>query len=247
MVMGPIEHGKVVAVNVAFLWSGGKDSALGLSKLLARDDVRVDRLVTNVDPGGAESSVHGIPVELLAAQARSIGLPLEVIEMPSADLDGYLDVMREAGSRMRDEGIEAIAFGDLDCSGGRTYREGLFGPQGIEVLEPLEGLTSREAVEAFLDSGHEAITVVVDADVLGQGDVGVPLDRAFVDRLPAGTDPCGEFGEYHSFVHDGPMFASPVEFTLLAPHRLERRIRTTEGTKTYAYWMSTLQPDRRIG
>lgn len=240
--MGSIEHGRVVAVKVAFLWSGGKDSALGLSRLLGREDVQVDRLVTNVDPGGAESSVHGIPVELLAAQARSIGLPLQLIEMPSADLNGYVEVMREAGSRMRAEGVEAIAFGDLDCSGGRAYREELFGPLGLEILEPLEGMTSREVVEAFLDTGHEAVTVVVDAGVLGQADVGVPLDRAFIDRLPDGVDPCGEFGEYHSFVHDGPLFASPIDFTVLAPHRLERQIRTTGGTKTYAYWMSTLQP-----
>jgi diphthamide synthase (EF-2-diphthine--ammonia ligase) len=130
----------------------------------------------------------------------------------------------------------------------RRHKEEQFNPLGIEVLEPLWGLTSRECIERFLQSGIRAVTVVVDASVLGKDDVGVRLDGQFVERLPAGTDPCGEFGEYHSFAYDGPLFDWPVGFSLTAPRRLEREIGTTEGMRRYAYWLATsdlgrLDPD----
>lgn len=226
----------------AFHWSGGKDSALGLSTLLGKGDVVVDRLVTTTHPERHESTVHGLPVELLEAQARSIGIRLQTIPMAGAGLDGYVEVMRAAAVQMRREGIDTFAFGDLTCSGVLRHKQDQFGPLGIEVLEPLWGMTSRECIERFLLSGIRAVTVVIDASVLGKDDVGVRLDRQFIDRLPAGVDPCGEFGEYHSFAYDGPLFHQPVGFSLPAPRRLEREIRTTEGVRRYAYWLATPQP-----
>jgi uncharacterized protein (TIGR00290 family) len=228
--------------TAAFHWSGGKDSALGLSTLLAQGDVVVDRLLTTVHPERRESTVHGLPVELLDAQARSIGIPLQAIPLPGAGLDCYVEVMQAAAVQMRQEGIDAFAFGDLTCSGVREHKQEQFGPLGIEVLEPLWGMTSRDCIEAFLLSGMQAVTVVVDASILGRDDVGVRLDRQFIDRLPADADPCGEFGEYHSFAYDGPMFRFPVGFSQSAPRRLEREIGTTEGRRRYAYWLATPQP-----
>jgi uncharacterized protein (TIGR00290 family) len=232
----------MAARTAAFHWSGGKDSALALSMLLAADDVVVDRLVTTTHPQRRESTVHGLPVELLEAQARAIGIRLQTIPLPGAGLDGYVEVMHEATTQMRHEGVEAFAFGDLTCSDVRRHKEEQFGPLGIEVLEPLWGLTSQECIESFLASGIQAVTVVVDADVLGPESVGVRLDRQFVAGLPEGVDPCGEYGEYHSFAYDGPLFGHPVEFALAAPRRLEREIRTTEGPRRYAYWLATPQP-----
>ena len=101
--------------RAAFHWSGGKDSALALSALLAQGDVVVDRLVTTIHPGRRASTVHGMPVELLEAQARSIGIRLQTIPLPGAGLDGYVEVMRVAAMEMRREGIDAFAFGDLTC------------------------------------------------------------------------------------------------------------------------------------
>jgi uncharacterized protein (TIGR00290 family) len=228
--------------TAAFHWSGGKDSALGLSVLLAQDDVVVDRLVTTTHPERNESTVHGLPVALLEAQARSIGIPLQTIPLPGAGLNEYVEVMRAAAVQLRHEGIDAFAFGDLECSNVRVHKEEQFGPLGIEVLEPLWGMTSRECIERFLLSGIQAVTVVVDASVLGKDAVGVHLDRQFVDRLPAGADPCGEFGEYHSFAYAGPLFQWPVEFAMSAPRSLEREIGTTEGLRRFAYWLATPQP-----
>ncbi|MEO6885489.1 MAG: ATP-binding protein [Jatrophihabitantaceae bacterium] len=231
---------------VAFHWSGGKDSALGLSTLLAQGDVVVDRLVTTTHPERNQSTVHGLPVELLEAQARSIGIRLQTVPLPGAGLDGYVKVMQEAALQMRREGVDAFAFGDLTCSDVRRHKEDQFGRLGIEVLEPLWGMTSRECIAQFLLSGIQAVTVVVDANVLGMEDVGVRLDRQFIDRLPAGVDPCGEFGEYHTFAYDGSLFRQPVGFSMSEPRHLEREIGTTEGVCRYAYWLATPRPVEAI-
>lgn len=228
--------------TAAFHWSGGKDSALALSVLLARGDVVVDRLVTTVHPERRASTVHGLPVELLEAQARCLGIELQTIPLPGAGLDGYVELMQEAAMEMRCEGIDAFAFGDLSCSNVLRLKEEQFGPFGIEVLEPLWGMTSRECVEMFLRSGIQAVTVVVDASVLDRDAVGVPLDRRFFERLPEGADLCGEFGEYHSFAYGGPPFDRRIGFALSPTRRLEREIRTTDGVRRYAYWLATPQP-----
>lgn len=226
---------------MAFHWSGGKDSALALSVLLAENDVVVERLVTTVHPARAASTVHGLPVALLQDQAASIGIPLQTVPLRGVGLDGYTEAMNAAAVQLRREGIDAFAFGDLGASGVLEQKQAQFGPLGIEVLEPLWGLSSRECIERFLGSGLRAVTVVVDAAVLGRDRVGVPLDRDFVDRLPPTADPCGEFGEYHSFVYDGPLFRSPVRFTPGPVRWLEREIGTSEGPRRYAYWLATPQ------
>lgn len=174
---------------MAFHWSGGKDSALALSVLLAENDVVVERLVTTVHPARAASTVHGLPVALLQDQAASIGIPLQTVPLRGVGLDGYTEAMNAAAVQLRREGIDAFAFGDLGASGVLEQKQAQFGPLGIEVLEPLWGLSSRECIERFLGSGLRAVTVVVDAAVLGRDRVGVPLDRDFVDRLPSTADP----------------------------------------------------------
>lgn len=225
--------------RAAFHWSGGKDSALALSLLLDRDDVHVDRLVTTVHAARNESTVHGLPVELLQVQAQSIGLPLHTVTVPGPGLEGYAEAMDMTSRQMRQEGIDAFGFGDLSCSGVLDHKQRQFAPLGLEIIEPLWGLSSEECIERFLDSGIRAVTVVVDATVLDPAYVGVELDRTFLQRLPAGVDPCGEFGEYHSFAYDGPLFATPVGFTLSPVRPLTREIGTTEGIRSYRYWLAT--------
>ncbi|WP_338748893.1 hypothetical protein [Janibacter alittae] len=225
--------------TVAFHWSGGKDSALALTALLDDESVVVDRLVTTVLRESSASTVHEIPVDLLQAQADSIGLPLQTVVIPGPGLGGYVEAMDAAATRMRREGIDTFAFGDLCASGVLDHKVAQFAPLGIEVLEPLWGLTSHECVERFLASGIRAVTVVVDAAVLGPDGLGVGLDHDFFADLPAGVDPCGELGEFHSFAHDGPLFRRPVDFELTAPRRFEQEIGTTDGMRTYTYWLAT--------
>lgn len=225
--------------HVAFHWSGGKDSALAVSLLLGRDDVRVDRLVTTVHAERRESTVHGVSIEALEAQARSIGIPLSTVDVPGPGLVGYTEAMETAAREMRDEGIDAFGFGDLHCSGVLDLKKEQFGPLGLDVVVPLWELTSQECIELFLESGIRARTVVVDASVLDRSHLGVLVDREFVERLPVGVDPCGEFGEFHSFAFDGPLFAEPAEFTMSPARHLKREVGTTDGPRTYEYWLSS--------
>lgn len=228
--------------RVALHWSGGKDSTLALAALLSAEDVVVDRLVTTVDPAHGGSTVHEIPVELLRAQADALGIPVQTVTLPGPGLDGYVECMTAEATAMRREGIGAFAFGDLRSSGALTHRQDHLRPLGIEVIEPLWNLTSRECTERFLASGIRAVTVVVDAAVLGPEAVGVPLDRGFVDRLPAGADPCGELGEFHTFAFAGGPFRSAVDFTLAPLRHRVQEINTTRGPRTYAYWLATPRP-----
>lgn len=228
-------------INVAFHWSGGKDSAHALGRLLADDRYDVRCLLTTIHASRDESTVHGLPTALLRAQAASIGLPLRVVGLDGAGLDGYEDAMEAETEHLRSEGIDAFAFGDLQHSDVLQYKEIQFHPLGVHIVEPLWGMTTQECSADFLASGIEAITVVVDAAVLGREHLGAVVDQAFVDSLPAGCDRCGEFGEFHTFVRNTPYFRSPVDFTVGETEHLERRIGTTSGVQEFAYWRLNLR------
>jgi len=231
------------AVPVAFHWSGGKDSAHALGRLLDDDRHDVRCLVTTVHASRDESTVHGVPTALLRAQARAIGLPLRTVELGSAGLDDYVAVMERASIRMRDEGIGAVAFGDQKHSGVLAYKQEQFEPLGLEIVEPLWAMSPTECLQDFLASGTRALTVVVDAGVLGRGHLGRAVDRGFVDSLPVGCDPSGENGEYHSFVTDAPYFRHPVPVVPGEVEHIRRTIGTSDGPREYRYWRLHIRPD----
>lgn len=230
------------AAPVALHWSGGKDSAHALHRLLADPRHEVCTLVTTVYGDTGRSSVHGLPVPLLQAQADAAGLPLEVVVLPGDNLTGYVEAMATLAVRMRSEGIEGFAFGDLHHSDVLAMKEEQFAPYGIRVVEPLWDYSSAECIEAYLGTGIGAITVVLNADVLGTDHLGVGLDRNFIASLPAGCDPCGEFGEYHTFVHHSPDFTAPVGFRRGEVERLSSTIGTSDGPRTFRYWRLPLRP-----
>jgi uncharacterized protein (TIGR00290 family) len=224
-------------VPVALHWSGGKDSTLALARLREDGHHDVRCLVTTVEdgPAGVEASVHGVPVRLLRAQADAVGLPLDVVRV-GAGLSGYGEAMAAAARRWVEAGVRAVAFGDLEHSGALPHRESLWGPLGLAVVEPLWGMSSRDCVDAFVATGASAVTVVVDADVLSRRHLGVPVDPDFLAGLPTGCDPCGEGGEYHSFVRDAPFFSAPVPLEAGAAELVTRRIGTTDGVREFRYW-----------
>lgn len=229
---------------MAFQWSGGKDSALALQALLNDPAVDVVELLTLVRPDDQASLVHGVPLALLEEQAQSIGIPLRAISLPGSSWDNYLELMGELAARCREDGIDAFAFGDLQCSGIMDVKVEQFRPFGVGVIEPLWGLSSDECAARFVASGISATTIVVDAAQLGKEHVGQPLTADLIAALPATVDPCGELGEYHTFVYDAPYFDAPVEFELEAPHELEREINTTDGVQRFRYWIARPQPTR---
>lgn len=219
-----------------FHWSGGKDSAQALGRLLLDPAYDVVRLVTTTSRATGRSTVHGTPPHLLHAQADRIGLPLEVIELPGKDLDGYLAAMESHARTLVAEGVQAVAFGDLTVSQARPLKEAQFGPHGLHVLEPLDGLSSAEVMASLLTSGIEARCVVVDADRLDRDRLGRPVDEDFLAQLPAGVDPAGELGEYHSFVVDAPWFTAPIPLETGEPVLIESVVGTTSGPRTYQWW-----------
>ncbi|MEX0879279.1 MAG: diphthine--ammonia ligase [Thermoanaerobaculia bacterium] len=212
-------------------WSGGKDSALALHETRRRGGVDVVGLLTTLSAEFDRISMHGVRRELLEAQAAALGLPVEKVLLPTpppdapcpvsiprpthgftvfATNDSYEEKMLEALTKARDQGIEGIVFGDIFLEDLRRYRERLLAQVGLKGVFPLWGRETKELLNEALDLGFQAIIVCVDSKKLGESWVGRLLDERFLRDLPEGVDPCGERGEFHTFVFNGPGFRHPV-------------------------------------
>jgi uncharacterized protein (TIGR00290 family) len=196
---------------VVVSWSGGKDSALALHALLMDPTVDVRGLLTTVTDEYDRVSMHGVRMELIAEQAASLGLRLHVSRIPPAcPNEVYEAAMTSALLRLRREGIAAIAFGDLFLADVRAYRERLVHGAGLRTLFPLWGSPTTALARDFLADGFRAVLVCVDPRQVDVSHCGGDYDGTLLDALPASADPCGEHGEFHTFVFDGPMFAWPI-------------------------------------
>jgi uncharacterized protein (TIGR00290 family) len=198
--------------RVVVSWSGGKDSALALHAIAA--DCEVAALLTTVTEGYDRVSMHGVRTALLEQQAGALGCPLEMVPIPAAcGNDDYEARMRAALVRHRDAGVTAVVCGDIFLEDVRRYREERLFTVGLQGRFPLWGRDSRELARGFLALGFRAVLCCVDTRALGLDFAGRDYDEALLAKLPPGADPCGENGEFHTFVHDGPGFARPVSFT----------------------------------
>ena len=194
----------------ALAWSGGKDSALALHALRSAG-TPPRALLTTIDEESGRATMHHVPRELLAEQARAARLALVEVAVPSpCPNDVYEERMRAALARPELEGVEAVAFGDLFLEDIRAYRESRLAQAGLKAHFPLWGDDTAELARRFLGDGFVATVVCVDPRALPPEEAGSPYDAAFLARLPAGVDPCGENGEFHTFVSDGPVFERPV-------------------------------------
>lgn len=197
-------------------WSGGKDSALALQALLADPAYDVVGLLASFSEAYDRVTMHGVRRALLEAQAEALGLTLTPIYLPSdASNDVYDARMRHTLSSLRaDEGVSTIATGDVFLEDVRQYREQRLCEVGMALVTPLWGKDARALVRRFIKDGFQAVTVCVSEQHLDESFLGQSLDAAFLERLPEVTDPGGENGEYHSFVHDGPLFARSIDVQL---------------------------------
>ncbi len=200
---------------VLFCWSGGKDSCLALLEL-RRDPLReVVALLTTVTEVYDRISMHGVRRELLERQAAALGLPLEIVTIPpKCENADYEARMESALLKWKARGVTRVAFGDIFLEDLRAYREGNLARVGMEAIFPVWKRPTRELAAEFISMGFRAVTVCVDPKVLDAAFVGREINEDFLAELPEGADPCGENGEFHSFVFDGPGFSRPVEFTL---------------------------------
>ena len=233
----------VTEKKAVFNWSGGKDSALALYKVLQEGVFDVVALLTTVNRNSRRSTMHGIPLPLLQQQAESIGIPLYVVDLtPRGDMEDYESAMSKAVEHFREAGVRHFIFGDIFLHDVRSYREKELAPYGIEVVEPLWDKSSEEIMEEFLASGLRTIVVTTTAEVLDERFLGRHIDRDFIRDLPPGTDPCGENGEYHTFCYAGGMFRTPIPYRLGNPMRASYPVRLDDGTeKYYTYCFADLQ------
>lgn len=196
---------------VLLSWSSGKDSAYALEVLRSEGRYEVVGLLTTVSEPFDRVSMHGVRVELLARQAEAVGLPLRRVVIPyPCPNETYEQAMRAVLASARAEGIGHVAFGDLFLEDVRAYRLERMHAAGMECLFPLWGRETRALAEEMVASGLRAHLVCIDPRALDRSFAGRSFDRALLDALPPGVDPCGERGEFHTFVTDGPGFRRPV-------------------------------------
>lgn len=196
-------------------WSGGKDSCFALYETQRAAEYRVAALLTTLTRDYDRISMHGVRRELLEEQAASLGLPLhQVFISKDASNDEYEMKMGEALAKYRDRGIDSIVFGDLFLADIRAYREQFLSRQMMHGLFPVWKRDTSSFIREFMELGFKTIVTCVDSRVLDQSFVGKTIDEDLLSSLPGDVDPCGENGEFHTFVFDGPSFARPVKFSL---------------------------------
>lgn len=201
--------------RVLLSWSGGKDSALALASLAADAAVEVVGLLTSVTRGYDRVSIHGVRRALLHAQAESLQLPLtEVVLDPQCTNDAYEAAFLATVTSAKQwyAGVSAIAFGDLYLEDVRAYRERLLANTGLNPIFPLWGEPTGALAERCCDLELEARLVCVDTTQLSGEFAGRTFDRRLLAELPASVDPCGERGEFHTFVANGPGFVARVPY-----------------------------------
>lgn len=196
-------------------WSSGKDSAWALQLLKQQPDIDVVGLFCTVNEEFNRVAMHAVRVELLRQQAQSVGLPLDIIEIPNpCSNQDYEQRMRAFVDKAKQADIKCFAFGDLFLEDIRKYREKNLKGTGIEPIFPVWGVATEKLSQGMIVGGLRARITCIDPKHMPEELVGREYNESFLRDLPQGVDPCGENGEFHSFVFDGPMFRYPLNITV---------------------------------
>ena len=199
--------------NVIFTWSGGKDSVMALYKLQKSGDFEIVVLLTNITEDYDRVSMHGVRRVLLEKQVESLGFYLEKIYISkNSSNDDYEEKMRKTLLRYKSKDIVSVAFGDIFLEDLKKYREENLRKIGMKGIFPIWKRDTAELANTFIDLGFKAVITCVDSKVLDKSFVGRIFDKQFLHDLPSGVDPCGENGEFHSFVYAGPIFKHEILF-----------------------------------
>ena len=197
--------------DILLCWSGGKDSALALYEIGQSQEWRVASLLTTVTEGYARVSMHGVRQRLLERQAGSLGVPLEKVFISKrSSNEEYEERMKAALRKYKEKGITSVAFGDIFLEDLKKYREANLVRAGMRALFPLWKRDTSLLVRRFIELGFKGIISCVDSRHLARSFAGKAIDRDLVSRLPQDVDPCGENGEFHTFVFDGPIFSKGI-------------------------------------
>jgi len=197
-------------------WSGGRDCTVSVHELQKSDAYDMTLFTTVTDsPEGIHVTMHRIRELLLDAQAASLGLPIEKVSIPAGcSIEEYGAAMRSALEPHIARGVRRMAFGDIFLDGIREYRTSNLAGVGMDAVFPIWGRDSNELAQTFIDLGFAAVIVSVDTELISPDFLGRTYDKTLLADLPDGADPCGERGEFHSFVFDGPIFDTRVDYAL---------------------------------
>jgi len=197
--------------KIVFCWSGGKDSALALHRLLVEGRYEVVSLLTTCNEHFQRVSMHGVRVELLEQQARAIGLPLEKMFVSErSSNEEYLETMKRHLLAFKAQGVTRFAFGDIFLEDLKRWREENLATLDLRGVFPIWKEDSRDLIREFIALGFGSIICCVNDAYLGEAALGRWIDADFITSLPADVDPCGENGEFHSFAFAGPIFKEPL-------------------------------------
>jgi uncharacterized protein (TIGR00290 family) len=203
----------VTQQKAIFNWSGGKDSALSYYKIQQEKKFEILTFLTSVSQKFQRISMHGVRKELLEQQAKSIGTPLTIMEVPEMPtMESYETAMRNTLEPLIEQGAEVSIFGDIFLEDLREFRENKLSEVGLKGNFPLWKQPTDRLIREFLDLGFKTITTCVNEKFLDKSFAGRIIDEDFLKDLPKNVDPCGENGEFHTFVFDGPIFSKPVPF-----------------------------------
>jgi len=196
-------------------WSSGKDAAFALYKLQQDSNYSVEKLVTTVNTEFNRISMHGVRTDLLQKQAEHLDLPLHQIKLHGeVSMTDYNEVMKIETNKLLDQDFTHSIFGDIFLEDLKRYREKQLEEIGLQAVFPLWGKKTEKLMEEFIDFGFKAIVVCVNTDKLDKSFCGRIIDQSFLNDLPKNVDPCGENGEFHTFVFDGPIFKKPIQFKI---------------------------------
>jgi uncharacterized protein (TIGR00290 family) len=202
--------------KVVLAWSGGKDSAMALHALLKSGRYDVVSLLTTVCEQNERISHHGVRVALLKQQAEAIGINLHELYLPGANcsMEDYEAAMEKVMLEYKEKGILTVAFGDIFLQDLREYRQRNLTKVGMRAIFPIWHRDTAEIVRTFIDLGFRAYLTCVDSEKLGKTFAGRQIDADLIRDLPNRVDPCGENGEFHSYVYDGPIFRNPINLSV---------------------------------
>jgi uncharacterized protein (TIGR00290 family) len=198
-----------------FNWSSGKDSALALYKILQDPEFEISCLLTTVSIEFQRISMHGVRLALLEQQAKSIGLQLEIMQIPEMPtMKQYESCMKTTLENLKNRGLTHSVFGDIFLEDLRKYREDKLKTMGFTSVFPLWKIPTHELIHELIGLGFKTIVVCVNERYLDKSFIGRVIDQNFINDLPENVDVCGEHGEFHTFTFDGPIFSYPIHFEI---------------------------------
>ncbi len=198
--------------RVALSWSGGKDSAMAYYTLAAQEDALIEFLITKFNELNNRVSMHGVRLDLIEMQAEKLGARLLTIPLPpNCSNETYSERMKTSLKNLAAEGIDTIVFGDIFLEDVRRYREENLVSIGFRGMFPLWGKDTMELARTFIKLGFRAVICCVDLQQAPSWLIGREYSWGLLENLPKEVDPCGERGEFHTFVYDGPIFKTPIQ------------------------------------